>query len=128
MDELNAKEIVHRAGEKEPLESNVEKMQPFVMRKVVLGFTKKNNRLPTLKELEALEAATVKRYFGKSKPNFETEDEKPTIDRYGIENGKTVKLTPEELKTLVDIASMPMSEEDKKKMNEFMENHKTVIF
>lgn len=55
-------------------------------------------------------------------------DEKPTIDRYGIENGKTVKLTPEELKALVDIASMPMSEEDKKKINEFMENHKTVIF
>lgn len=125
---MNVKEIVHRAGEKEPLESNVEKIPPFVMRKVVLGFTKKKNRPPTPKELEALEAATAKRYFGKSEPNFEAKDEKPTIDRYGIENGKTVKLTPEELKALVDIASMPMSEEDKKKINEFMENHKTVIF
>jgi len=126
MDELNIKEIVHRAGEKEPLENNVEKIPPFVMRKIILGFTKKNNRPPTPKILEALEAAVI-RYFGKSKPNFEAKDEKSTIDRYGIENGKTVKLTPKELKSLVEIAEMPMSEEDKKKIKDFMENHKTVI-
>ena len=127
---MNAKEIVHRAGEKEPLESNTKPIPPFIMRKVVLGFTKKHNRPPTLKELEALESSVVRNYFCKTKHNFVTgEDEGIEVSRYGLdENGKTVKLTKAQMKELVEIAMRPLSEEDKKKINEFMENHKTVIY
>ena len=127
---MNAKEIVHRAGEKEPLESNTKPIPPFIMRKVVLGFTKKHNRPPTPKDLEALESSVVRNYCCKTKHNFVTgEDEGIEVSRYGLdENGKTVKLTKAQMKELVEIAMRPLSEEDKKKINEFMENHKTVIY
>ena len=54
---------------------------------------------------------------------------KGIVHRAG-EKGNTEirKLTRSELKELVEIAAMPMSEGDKKKINEFMENHKTVIY
>lgn len=103
---------------------------PFIMRKVVLGFTKKHNRLPTPKELEVLESSVVRNYFCKTKHNFVTgEDEGIEVSRYGLdENGKTVKLTKAQMKELVEIAMRPLSEEDKKKIKEFAENHKTVIY
>lgn len=127
---MNAKEIVHRAGEIDYPENVTKLIPPFIMRKMVLGFTKKHNRPPTPKELEALESSIVRNYFCKTERNFETgEIEGLTVSRYGVdENGKTVKLTKAQMKELVEIAMRPLSEEDKKKMNEFMENHKTVIF
>lgn len=127
---MNAKEIVHRAGEIDYPENITKLIPPFIMRKMVLGFTKKHNRPPTPKELEALESSVVRNYFCKTKHNFVTgEDEGIEVSRYGLdENGKTVKLTKAQMKELVEIAMRPLSEEDKKKIKEFAENYKTVIY
>ena len=40
---------------------------------------------------------------------------------------ETRKLTRSEMKKIVEIAATPMSEEDRKKIKDFVENHKTVI-
>lgn len=60
---------------------------------------------------------------------FKKGEIKGIVHRAGEEGyTKPEKLTVAKMKELVKISATSMSEEDKKKIKDFVENHKTVIF